>query len=88
VPPGTVPGINLPSGVAPVLADLGSLLSATGIFPQLSAAINTFVSGVEEQLQTIKEGLQYRKEYDFAGDDTARHRHPANLPDLRRHQRR
>ena len=70
-PPGTVPGINLPSGVAPVLADLGSLLNATGIFPQLSAAINTFVSGVEEQLQTIKEGLQYRKEYDFKGNEQA-----------------
>ena len=64
-PPGTVPGLNLPSGVAPVLADIGSLLNATGVFPELSSAINTLVSGVEEQLKTIEKGLQYRKEYPF-----------------------
>ena len=62
IPPGTVPGINLPPGVAPALADVGSLLNATGIFPQLSAAIS-LVTGAVEQLKTIPQGLYYEKTY-------------------------
>jgi hypothetical protein len=76
VPAGTVPGINLPSGIAPVLADIGSLLNATGVFPQLSAAIN-LVTGAIEQLQTIPQGLQYEKKYSFKGNED-----PATLLDL------
>jgi hypothetical protein len=76
VPPGTVPGINLPPGIAPALADIGSLLNATGVFPQLSAAIS-LVTGAVEQLQTIPEGLFYEKTYNFTGDEA-----PTTLLDL------
>jgi hypothetical protein len=76
VPPGTVPGINLPPGIAPALADIGSLLNATGVFPQLSAAIS-LVTGAAEQLQTIPQGLFYEKTYHFTGNEA-----PTTLLDL------
>jgi hypothetical protein len=69
-PAGTVPSVQLPSGVAPVLADVGSLLNATGMFPQLSSAISMLTGGVE-QLQTLAQGaLQYRKEFNYTGSPT------------------
>ena len=63
VPAGTVPSIQLPAGVAPVLADVGSLLKATGLFPDLASAVSMVASGVTEQLKTIPQGLQYEKKY-------------------------
>src|SRR5262249_62093083 len=55
-PPGTVPAIQLPPGVAPALADLGSLLGATGLFPDISKTIS-FLTGALQQLQTIPQSL-------------------------------
>ena len=67
-PAGSVPGIHLPSGVAPSLADLGSLLGATGLFPDISKTIS-FLTGAIEQLKTIPEGLFYQKDIPFKGDE-------------------
>ncbi len=66
--PGTLPSIQLPAGVAPALADLGSLLGATGLFPDISKTIS-FLTGAIEQLQTIPQGLHYTKEIDFTGNE-------------------
>lgn len=63
-PSGSAPSIQLPSNVAPVLADVASLLKATGLFPDLGSAISTLVSGgPSEQLLTIPQGLQYSKTF-------------------------
>lgn len=75
-PPGAVPGLQLPAGVAPALADLGSILGATGLFPDISKTIS-FLTGAIEQLKTIPEGLFYTKEIDFTGNET-----PTTLLDL------
>jgi hypothetical protein len=75
-PAGTLPSIQLPAGVAPALADLGSLLGATGLFPDISKAIS-FLTGAIEQLQTIPQGLHYTKEIDFTGNED-----PTTLLDL------
>ena len=57
---GAVPSIKLPAGVAPALADLGSILGATGLFPDIAKTIS-FFTNVIEQLQTIPQGLAYSK---------------------------
>ena len=75
-PAGTLPSIQLPAGIAPALADLGSLLGATGLFPDLSKAIS-FLTGAIEKLQNLKQGLQYSKEIDFTGTED-----PTTLLDL------
>jgi hypothetical protein len=75
-PPGSIPAIQLPAGVAPALADLGSLLGATGLFPDISKTIS-FLTGAIEQLKTIPQGLFYTKEIDFTGNET-----PTTLLDL------
>ena len=75
-PPGSIPAIQLPAGVAPALADLGSLLGATGLFPDISKTIS-FLTGAIEQLKTIPEGLFYTKEIDFTGNEA-----PTTLLDL------
>ena len=75
-PAGTLPSIQLPAGIAPALADLGSLLGATGLFPDLSKAIS-FLTGAIEQLQTLKQGLQYSKNIAFTGNED-----PTTLLDL------
>lgn len=74
-PPGTVPSIQLPAGVAPALADLGTLLGGTGLFPDIAKTIS-FPTGAT--LITIpNEGLQYTKEVDFNGTEA-----PTTLVDL------
>jgi hypothetical protein len=75
-PAGTLPSIQLPAGVAPALADLGSLLGATGLFPDISKAIS-FLTGAIEQLQTIPQGLHYTKDIAFTGNED-----PTTLLDL------
>ena len=75
-PPGTVPSIQLPAGLAPALADVGSLLNATGLFPDIGKAISLVTGGIE-QLKTIPEGLHYTKEFDFKGNEA-----PNTLLDL------
>jgi hypothetical protein len=67
-PPGVAPAIQLPPGVAPALADLGSLLGATGLFPDIAKTIS-FLTGAVEQLKNIPEGLQYAKDLPFKGDE-------------------
>jgi hypothetical protein len=75
-PPGTVPSIQLPPGLAPALADVGSLLNATGLFPDIGKAISLVTGGIE-QLKTIPEGIHYTKEFDFKGNEV-----PTTLLDL------
>ncbi|MCB8882693.1 hypothetical protein ACELLULO517_20785 [Acidisoma cellulosilytica] len=75
-PAGSQPSIQLPAGVAPALADLGSLLGATGLFPDIAKAIS-FLTGAIEQLQTIPQGLQYTKDIAFTGNED-----PTTLIDL------
>ncbi|HKM64350.1 MAG TPA: hypothetical protein VJY39_17855 [Acidisphaera sp.] len=76
VPPGTVPSIQLPSGVGSVLADVGSLLNATGLFPDISKALNLVTSALEE-LKTIPQGLAYSKTVPVPNPDQ-----PTTLLDL------
>jgi hypothetical protein len=73
---GAIPSIQLPAGVAPALADLGSILGATGLFPDLSKVIS-FLTGAIEQLQTIPQGLFYTKDISFTGNED-----PTTLIDL------
>jgi hypothetical protein len=75
-PPGSLPAIQLPSGVAPALADLGSILGATGMFPDIAKTIS-FLTGAIEQLKSIPQGLFYTKELDFTGNED-----PTTLLDL------
>jgi hypothetical protein len=75
-PPGTVPAIHLPTGVAPALADVGALLNATGLFPDIAKAISLITAGIE-RLATLPQGLSYSKEYDFVGNEA-----PTTLLDL------
>ena len=75
-PPGGIPGIQLPLGVAPALADLGSMLGATGLFPDISKTIS-FLTGAIEQMKTIPEGLFYTKEIDLTGNEA-----PTTLLDI------
>ncbi len=65
---GAIPSIQLPAGVAPALADLGSLLGATGLFPDIAKTIS-FLTGAIEQLKTIPEGLAYSKDISFTGNE-------------------
>jgi hypothetical protein len=74
--PGALPAIQLPAGVAPALADLGSLLGATGLFPDISKTIS-FLTGAIEKLQTLSQGLAYSKTIDFTGNED-----PTTLIDL------
>jgi hypothetical protein len=74
--PGAVPAIQLPSGLAPALADVGALLNATGLFPDIGKAIS-LVTGAIEELKTIPEGLHYTKTYNFSGSEP-----PTTLLDL------
>ncbi len=67
-PPGKVPSIRLPPGVAPALADVGSLLNATGLFPDISKAIS-LVTAPADELKTVSQGLFYTKAYDFKGNE-------------------
>jgi hypothetical protein len=64
-PPGSVPGIQLPN--PPNFADVASLLNATGLFPDLSNTISLLTGGVE-QLNSLKDGLQYSKSFVFPAD--------------------
>jgi hypothetical protein len=67
--PGALPAIQLPAGVAPALADLGSLLGATGLFPDISKTIS-FLTGAIEKLQTLSQGLAYSKDITLTEDPT------------------
>jgi hypothetical protein len=73
-PPGSTPGIQLPS--PPNFADVASLLNATGLFPDLSNTVSLATGGLE-QLNTLKDGLQYSKNFTFPND-----RQPLTLLDI------
>jgi hypothetical protein len=64
-PPGSTPGIQLPN--PPNFADVASLLNATGLFPDLSNTISLVTGGLE-QLNTLKDGLKYSKNFTFPND--------------------
>ena len=77
--PGSVPGLQfpqLPSALAggvvnpgsPNLGDLAAILSSTGLFPELSAALSLLTQNELPQINTIPSGFQYRKSYTFPGD--------------------
>jgi hypothetical protein len=61
-PPGSTPGIQLPN--PPNLADVASLLNATGLFPDLGNTISLVTGGVEK-LANLNNGLQYSKTFTF-----------------------
>ncbi len=73
-PPGSKPGIQLPN--PPNFADVASLLNATGLFPDLSSTISLLTGGVE-QLNNLKDGLQYTKTFTFDANKA-----PLNLLDI------
>jgi hypothetical protein len=61
-PPGSTPGISLPN--PPNFADVASLLSATGLFPDISNTIS-LLSGAADQLQNVGDSLKYSKSVTF-----------------------
>ena len=61
-PPGSTPGIQLPN--PPNFADVASLLSATGLFPDISNTIS-LLSGAADHLQNVGDSLKYTKTVTF-----------------------
>ena len=61
-PPGSVPGIQLPN--PPNFADVASLLSATGLFPDIGNTIS-LLSAAPDQLQNVGDSLKYSKSITF-----------------------
>ncbi|HTA42920.1 MAG TPA: hypothetical protein VK789_10765 [Bryobacteraceae bacterium] len=82
-PPPPAPGLQFPkpqppqSGGAPGnsgspnLGDLASILNSTGLFPDLTSALSLMVGGATEQINTISQGFQYTKSYQFPAGQTA-----------------
>jgi hypothetical protein len=77
--PGSVPGLQFPQlpsaqagGVAnpgsPNLGDLAAILTSTGLFPGLSAALSLLEANELPQIDTIPAGFQYKKSYTFPVD--------------------
>ena len=56
---------------SPNLGDLASILNSTGLFPDLSSALSLMVGGATEQINTISQGFQYTKSYQFPAGQSA-----------------
>lgn len=70
-PPGPPkPGSAPQNQGSPNLGDLAAILNATGLFPDVAAAISMIESGIE-QINTIKQGFQYTKTYTFPAGQQA-----------------
>ena len=64
-PPGPAkPGSAPKNQGSPNLGDIASILNSTGLFPDIANALS-LIQGVLEQINTISEGFQYSKTYDF-----------------------
>jgi hypothetical protein len=61
-PPGSTPGIQLPN--PPNFADVASLLSSTGLFPDISNTI-ALLGGAADHLQNVGDSLKYTKTVTF-----------------------
>jgi hypothetical protein len=62
---GAAPGIQLPA--PPNFADMGALLNATGLFPDIANALSLNTGGVE-QIENLASGLKYKKVFTFPLD--------------------
>jgi len=62
---GQVPGIQLPA--APNFGDMGALLNATGLFPDIANALS-LNTGAVEQIENLASGLKYKKVFTFPLD--------------------
>ena len=77
---GPAPGLQLPA--APSFGDLGALLNATGLFPDIANALS-LVTGAVEQIENLPSGLKYKKEYTYPLDSsTATGAKQSTLADL------
>lgn len=77
---GQAPGLQLPA--APSFGDMGSLLNATGIFPDIANALS-LANGAVEQIENLADGLKYKKEYTYPLDpSTATGAKQSTLADL------
>ena len=90
-PPGSLPAIQLPSGVAPALADLGSLLGATGMFPDicqdhLLPHRGDRAAEDDPARAVLHQGARLHRQR--GSDHAARPGRVADRADLRRHRRR
>jgi hypothetical protein len=73
-PPPAAPGLQFPqvpprpsvpnNPGSPNLADVASLLNATGLFPDISSVLS-LIQGTMEQINTISQGFHYQKKYTF-----------------------
>ncbi|MFL6313346.1 MAG: hypothetical protein ACJ71W_14690 [Terriglobales bacterium] len=62
---GQAPGIQLPS--PPNFGDIGALLNATGLFPDIANALS-LNTGVVEQIENLASGLKYKKVFTYPLD--------------------
>jgi hypothetical protein len=62
---GQAPGIQLPA--APNFGDMGALLNATGLFPDIANALS-LNTGAVEQIENLASGLKYKKVFTFPLD--------------------
>ena len=77
---GQAPGLQLPA--APSFGDMGALLNATGLFPDIANALS-LVTGAVEQIENLAGGLKYKKEYTYPLDpSTATGAKQSTLADL------
>jgi hypothetical protein len=77
---GQAPGLQLPA--APSFGDMGALLNATGLFPDIANALS-LVTGAVEQIENLADGLKYKKEYTYPLDpSTATGAKQSTLADL------
>jgi hypothetical protein len=64
---GQAPGIQLPS--PPNFGDMGALLNATGLFPDIANALS-LNTGAVEQIENLTSGLKYKKVFTYPLDPT------------------
>ena len=77
---GQTPGLQLPA--APSFGDMGALLNATGLFPDIANALS-LATGAVEQIENLAGGLKYKKEYTYPLDpSTATGAKQSTLADL------
>jgi hypothetical protein len=80
---GSAPGIQLPA--PPNFGDMGALLNATGLFPDIANALSLNTGGVE-QIENLASGLRYKKVFTYPLDPTtatgAKQLTLANLKDI------
>ena len=62
---GQAPGIQLPA--PPSFGDMGALLNATGLFPDIANALSLNTGGVD-QIENLASGLKYKKIFTYPPD--------------------